>query len=363
MKNRILAASALLAALPGAAEPNAAPVLALSSETALSGELAPSDDLAGPAEPAAAAESAPGADPVARAGPAAPAEAAAAPAPESGPAVGGEVFYSADSDGTEVARAAVDFDPYSASQDRYLGVRLERAWFNPNDRGWQSRDRVYLRAADRLGEWQIRARIGTDGDTVIGSIALNDHAPFRKEFFLERDIVETPQGLDLGLYSTFAGAAVDLPIDDRNVFTALAGVQEFTGDNVRLHLRGSYIHVLRPEWGLSAQLRGRYFHSSDPGEFDYYSPRWYAEVLPVLQVRRFLGGWEAVGAAGLGLQRDSGSDWRSSRYAHARFRSPLGSSDWSANGAFTYTNTPSVTGTSDSGYSYVQFILGVSRRF
>ncbi len=197
---------------------------------------------------------------------------------------------------------------------------------------------------------------------MVGGLSLNDEARFRKEFFVERDIVETRQGLDLGLYSTFAGAAVDLPVNDRNVFTALAGVQAFTGDNVRLHLRANYIHVVKPKLGLSAQLRGRYFRSSDPGEYDYYSPRWYAEALPLVQMRRFVGGWELLGAAGLGVQRDSASDWRASRYAHARFRSPRAGS-WSVNGAFTYTNTPSITGTPRSGYSYVQGTLGVSKRF
>ncbi len=278
-------------------------------------------------------------------------------------AVGGEFFYSSDSDGTEVARAAADYDVRAASADRYLGVRVERAWYNPNARGWEKRDRIYLRAADRFGDWQLRARVGTDGHTVVGSVSLNDGARLRKEFFAERDIVETPQGLDRGIYSTFAGATVDVPIDERNVFTALAGLQAFTGDNVRLHLRGSFVHVLRPQWGLSAQLRGRYFHSSDPAEFDYYSPRWYGEVLPVVQMRRFVSGWELVGAAGLGLQRDSSSNWRSSRYAHANFRNQVSSSDWWLTGDFTYTNTPSVSGTSNSGYSYVQFNAGMSRRF
>jgi hypothetical protein len=351
IKNRILRASVLLAALPAAAEPGKLARLDPPAVLALSDELAAGagqDRAAGPApaadEPPPAPEPAPAADRPSR------------------HAVGGEVFYSTDSDGTEVARAAADFDPWAVSADRYLGVRLERARYNPGERGWQSRDLVFLRAADRIGDWQLRARVGTDGDTVIGAVSLNDEAAARKEFFVERDIVETRMGLDLGLYSTFLGAALDLPVDERNVFIALAGVQAFTGDNVRLHLRGSYIHVLAPDLGLSAQLRGRYFRSSDPGEFDYYSPRWYAEVLPILQMRHFPGGWEVVGAAGLGLQRDSGSDWRSSRYAHARFRSPL-ESGWSLNGAVTYTNTPSLTGTSDSGYSYVQFNLGVSRRF
>lgn len=276
---------------------------------------------------------------------------------------GADFFYSADADDTEIVRAGVDFDLRSRGEQDHLGVRAERAWFNPSGSGWQSRERIYLRAADTIGDWQWRARVGTDGDTLIGSLSVNDDGPARKEFFVERDIVETPLGLERGIYSTFAGAAIDLPADERNIFTALAGVQAFTADNVRLHLRGSYIHVVKPEWGLSAQLRGRYFRSSEPGEFDYYSPRWYAEILPVMQVRRFVGGWELVGAAGLGAQRDSTSDWRQSRYLHGRFRSPAGKSNWSANGAVTYTNTPSATGLSNSGYYYIMVSFGLSRSF
>lgn len=287
---------------------------------------------------------------------------APADTPPPSPAVGTEFFYSTDADDTEVVRAALDFDLRNAGPDSYLGVRAEKARYNPSGTGWEGRERVYLRAADRLGHWQLRARVGTDGDTVIGAVSVNDDSRFRKEAFVERDIVETRAGLDRGIYSTFVGAAIDLPVDDRNVFTALVGVQAFTGENVRLHLRGSYSHVVKPDWGLSVQLRGRYFDSSHPREFDYYSPDWYAEALPIVQMRRFVGGWELVGAAGYGMQRDSGSDWRASRYLHARFRSPLASS-WSVNGAVTYTNTPSATGVSNDGYSYVQFTLGLSRRF
>jgi len=32
-------------------------------------------------------------------------------------------------------------------------------------------------------------------------------------------------------------------------------------------------------------------------------------------------------------------------------------------GGVTWTNTPSLSGASDSGYSYLQFNLGISRRF
>jgi hypothetical protein len=311
------------------------------------------------AAPAETAQAEPPEDSEAR--PAAPPE-GEKPEPRLPPAVATDIFHSSDSDGTEVARAAVELGLGTAEDSRSIGVRAERARYNPAGRGWESRDRIFLRGAEKLGDWQLRARVGTDGDSLIGGLSLNDESKFRKEFFVERDIVETRQGLDRGLYSTFAGAAVDLPLDGRDVFTALAGVQSFTGDNVRLHLRTSYIHVVKPKLGLSAQLRGRYFRSSDPGEFDYYSPRWYAEVLPVAQMRRFVGGWELLGAAGVGVQRDSGSDWRASRYAHARFASPRGSG-WSLNGAVTYTNTPSITGSPRSGYSYVQGTLGISKRF
>jgi hypothetical protein len=290
------------------------------------------------------------------------AQEAASSAAQSGPGTGVEFFYSSDSDGTEVVRGALNFDLRHTGENAYLGISLEKAWYDPASAALESRERIFARAAGTAADWQWRARIGTDGDNVIGSISVNDTSRFRKEAFVERDIIETRQGLAQGLYSTFAGAAVDLPADNRNIFTALAGVQEFTGENLRLHLRGSYIHVVKPDWGLSVQLRGRYFSNSEPREFDYYSPRWFAEVLPVAQVRRFVGGWELVGAAGLGVQRDSDSDWRQSRFVHARFRSPE-RAGWSANGAFTYTNTPSLTGTASSGYSYVQFTFGLSASF
>ena len=327
---RIAALGALLAlTLSGASQPGAQPL--------------PEDSQAGP-EPLAAAPR---------------------PLPEPLPArpgAGVEFFYSADSDGTEVSRAAVDLDISNRGPGRRLGVRVERAWYNPGGAGTVARNRVYLQTEDVLGDWQVRARVGTDGDSVIGSASVNDNSRYRKELFVERDIVETRQGLARGIYSTFAGAAIDVPLNDRNVVTALVGLQDFTGDNVRTHLRANYVHVLAPQQGLSAQLRARYFTNSEPREYDYYSPRWYAEVLPVVQMRRFIAGWEAVGAVGLGAQRDSDSDWRTSRYAHARFRSPE-RGNWQAHGAVTYTNTPSLAGSGQSGYSYVQFLIGASTRF
>lgn len=277
-------------------------------------------------------------------------------------AVGTDLFYSSGSDETEVLSIGINYDFRAISADEYAGVTLERAWYNPAGLREERRDRYFVRAGHEFGNWQMKARVGTDGDSLVGSLSLNDRSRYRKELFIERDIIEARQGLAQGIYSTFVGAAIDLPTDERNVFTTLVGVQEFSGENVRLHLRGNYVHVVKPELGLSLQLRSRWFRNSEPGEFDYYSPRWYAEILPVVQVRRFTRGWELVGAGGLGIQRDSSSDWRESRYLHARVRSPLEGAAWRFNAALTYTNTPSNNG-DVSGYSYVQLMAGAMRAF
>jgi hypothetical protein len=276
-------------------------------------------------------------------------------------AISSDAFFSADGNDTDVIRAGLNLDWHYSGPEKYVGIRLEKAWFNPLGQGWRGRDRIYLRAANSLGGWKWNARVGTDGDTVLGAASLHDESPFRKEFFLEREIVETPEGIAQGIYSTFGGAAIDLPADDRNVFTVLVGLQKFTGDNLRTHVRANYIHVLKPDWGLSAQLRTRYFHSSDPGERDYYSPRWHAQVLPVLQLRRFTNsGWRYLIAGGYGVQRDSGTRWRSARYLNSEVTSPHVLRDWSLTGSLLYTNTPVSTGLT---YSYVQFTLGVTRAF
>ena len=278
----------------------------------------------------------------------------------SAPAAGADVFYSSDAEDTVVLKTGISFDLRYDGPERRLGFRIERAKFTPLGQESRTMERAYVRAADSLGAWKWNATVGTDGRTLLGSASIHDEARIRKELFVEREIVETPLGVTRRIYYTFAGAAIDLPADDRNILTLFAGVQPFTGGNVRSHLRANYVHVVKPEWGLSAQLRTRYFRSSDPGQFDYYSPRWYAEVLPVVQVRRFVDGWQLLGAAGYGAQRDSASKWRSSRYLNARFTSPAFHRDWALTGGLLYTNTPVSTGFT---YRYLQFNVGIARAF
>lgn len=275
-------------------------------------------------------------------------------------AIGTDTFFSTDAEHTDVLKQGLNLDWHYRGPEQYLGVRLEKAWFRPLGKSWQGRSRFYVRGADSLGAWKWNATVGTDGHTLLGSADIHDEAKFRKEFFLDREILETPQGLKRPIYYTFGGAAIDLPADDRNVLTLVAGVQDFTGRNLRTQLRANFVHVLKPESGLSLQLRTRYFHDSVPHEFDYYSPRWYVQAVPVLQLRRFTNsGWRYLLAGGVGVQRDDGSRWHRSSYFNAQLASPP-RHHWSGNAALLFSETPTATGRS---YNYLQLTFGLTRAF
>lgn len=279
----------------------------------------------------------------------------------SGSTAGIEIWSSADSDDTDVMKLLGRVAWLDDGADRYQGIAIEQAWFKPGGGHMRKEQRLYVELADKLGdEWLWKARVGTNGKTWLGSanIRAND---WSKELFLEREITETRRGVDEGIYYTFVGASVDIPASERHVFNAVAGVQEFTGRNERLHLRGSYVHVVKPDIGLSVQLRARYFHSTAPGEFDYYSPKDFAQLLPVVQVRRFSStGWMILGAAGYGAQTATGSGWQSARLAEIRFESPRGANDLHAFGHLQYSNN-SLGGAGD--YHYLLARFGLTKSF
>src|SRR3546814_16285671 len=91
---------------------------------------------------------------------------------------------------------------------------------------------------------------------------------------------------------------------------------------------------------MGMQRRWRSFHNSHPRELDYYSPRRFDEVLPLLRLRRFHGGWMFAAAAGVGQQRASGADWRAARLAELTVESPRTSSAWSLRAPMLYRHTP-----------------------
>ena len=270
-----------------------------------------------------------------------------------------DLIASTDADNTQVVRTGWNLDWSRSGDDQFLGVRLEKALFKPLGQKTTGFERAYLRYADKAGRWSWSGQLGTDGHTAVGALNVTTGSRRRTELFVERDILETPRGVGEGIYYTFGGVAVDLPLSERDSSTVVLGAQEFTGKNVRLHARANYVHTIKSDWGLSAQLRGRYFHSTRPGEYDYFSPRWYAEALPVLQMRRFSGGWRYLVAGGYGAQRDAASGWRSSRYLNGQVTSPAGR-PVRINASVVYSNTPVGSGFT---YDYLQGTLGMTTFF
>jgi hypothetical protein len=275
-------------------------------------------------------------------------------------AIGFDIFASSDADHSDVLKLGLSYDFTHTDLEHYQGIRLETFTFAAKGTRTTTKERGYYEFADTGERWKWNGTIGTDGHSVLGSGSLYTDEAFRQEYFVSRDLVETPLGVSQKLYSTYVGAAYDVPLDDRNTVTALAGVQKFDGDNWRLHLRGRYIYVVEPDWGLSLQMRTRYFQNSSPHEYDYFSPRWYFEAIPTIQVRRFYSGWQYTVAVGWGARRDADTNWKSAALANIAIVSPNVGQGWYMKAGFTYSNMPVSAG---YAYSYEQATLSVLKVF
>jgi hypothetical protein len=272
--------------------------------------------------------------------------------------IGVETLHSSDADLTDVAKWTLSLDFSHADPAHYQGLALETARFTLAGQRDVEEHRAFYRFAGG-DTWKWTGRVGSDGHGVLGSASIHNGAERRQEYFVERDIIETPLGLQHRSYSTYAGGAFDLPFDQRTLLTTVVGVQDFGGDNLRLHYRGNLSYSIAPRHGLSAQLRVRYFRDSDPNESDYFAPGWYAQAMPTLQLRRYHEGWRYAVAAGYGRQRATDSSWRTARLLEASVTSPE-DRDWVLRAGFTYTDTPVNSG---FAYDYRRVFLSLGRVF
>lgn len=262
-----------------------------------------------------------------------------------------ELWVSSDADDSETHKFGLGWDFQRRDIEHWIGVKVENARFSGN--GWSdTQQRVYFRAAGGDAGWRWQVAPGSNGHDLLGSASIHSVDDRRKEFFVERDVLETRTGVEQGLLQTFAGAAIDLPLDRRWTATALAGLQDFgSGDNLRTHLRGNLIYSVLPEKGVSLQLRGRYFRNSVAFEGDYYSPQWYGEALGVLAVRRHVSGYQWRAAAGWGRQRSDVEGWKSARMLELGVDTPRWKRAWLRASA-GYKDTPVLSDTGATRYAY-----------
>jgi hypothetical protein len=280
-------------------------------------------------------------------------------------AAGFDIFASSDADNFQVLKTGISYFPQYENTQNYLGARLEHFLFSSDTGGSGHDERGFINFASSTGDWNWGGTAGTDGRTLLGSGSVSSFGLFgkdniRQEYFVNRDLIETPKGFNQGLYFTFFGGSYDIPLDDRNTVTALVGAQTFSGKNYRLHLRSNYIYVLEPDWGLSLQFRAKYFWDSLPREFDYFSPRWYMEGIPTIQMRRFYERWQFLVAAGYGARRNNGAPWQGAGLAQVSVISPRVGSNWVIDASFLYSNQPIVE---SNTYSYEQATISLIRRF
>lgn len=268
-----------------------------------------------------------------------------------------ELFLSSDADGSETHKLGLGWDWHREDREHWFGAKVEYARFA--GKGWSHEEqRIYARAAGHFGEravdddtWRWRVDAGTNGDTLLGSAALHTEGPNRREIFIEREVVETRQGMLDGQMYTFLGAVIDRPFSERASGNVLVGLQEYGDGNLRSHLRGRLVYVVVPEQGLSLQLRARSYRNSDPFAGDYFSPDWYGEVLGVIALRRVVGGHAWRAAAGAGRQKSAQEDARRARSLEFSYESPRWRRSWLRLNA-GYTDTPVATSTGSSSYSY-----------
>jgi hypothetical protein len=275
-------------------------------------------------------------------------------------AAGFDIFGSSDADAFHVLKTGLSYFPQYENTQQYLGVRLEHFLFSSKTGASGDAERGFVSYADSADNWNWGGTVGTDGRTILGSGSVSTQDTIRQEYFVNRDLVETPQGFNRGLYFTYFGGSYDIPLDDRNTVTALVGSQLFSGKNYRLLARSNYVYVLDPDWGLSLQFRAKYFWDSYPREFDYFAPRWYMEGVPTIQLRRFYERWQLLAAAGYGVRRNNGAAWQGAGLAQLSVISPRFGSNWVIEASFLYSNQPIAESNS---YTYEQAAVSLIRRF
>jgi hypothetical protein len=275
-------------------------------------------------------------------------------AEQSSPALNMQTFFSSDKDGFETFKTTATADFGYQDPEHYCGIALQRARYNGP--GFAATyNRAYLSYADGHDNgdgtfWKWNTLLGGDGRTLLGNAEIyREHADgSREDLFLEREMVETRDGSERGLYYTMLGVAKDFTFNPRWSATGMAAGQDFTGNNTRVIAKGRLVYLLSEDWGITAQLRTRWFHDSRPHEYDYFSPRWFAEWIPTLQMRRFYNRNQFLVALGYGRQHASDNGWTPTKLAEAGWTSPKRGS-WYAKINAGYTNTPSNTG---YGYAY-----------
>lgn len=177
------------------------------------------------------------------------------------------------------------------------------------------------------------------------------------ELIGQRDLVETRAGIDAGTMTNFVAASMDYAASERLTLIGLGGLQVYSDNNWRPHLRGRAIYTLVPEQGFSVQARARGYESNGTAPATYFNPERYVQADVGLRLRHALGDWRVLAAAGFGQEDVEGVDRKGTYYLEARAERSFGNNLWLALSYVLDHSSGSDAASSDYTWHYFRAVL------
>lgn len=241
---------------------------------------------------------------------------------------GATIFMSHDNDNFTTQRIGAEYlAPYERIE-ALTGVRLTELHYGRDN--W-SRDGQQVSVLHRNVEpatakgWQLEAGLlrqgGHDALTADGFYRTTVFTHTGAELMLSRDVVETINALDRGIYFTLAGASMEQPLTPRLTVVGLGARQEFSDGNHRNHARLKLIFQPNLDLGLTLQMRYRTYTSSDIS-LAYFNPSHYDESMLALGWRQRTLGWSGSLTVGAGEQHVANDPATSTRLLELAVQNP-----------------------------------------
>ena len=177
------------------------------------------------------------------------------------------------------------------------------------------------------------------------------------ELIGQRDLVETRAGIDAGTMTNFVAASIDYAASERLTLIGLGGLQVYSDNNWRPHLRGRAIYTLMPEQGLGLQARARGYDSNGTAPATYFNPERYVQADVGLRLRRALGDWRMLAAAGFGEEDVEGVERKGTYYLEARAERGFGNNLWLALSYVLDHSSGSDAASADYTWHYFRAVL------
>lgn len=224
----------------------------------------------------------------------------------------GELGFSRDSDGLEASAFSRGAAPFHAAPYRYTGILARTLRYS--QAGWVADGKaIALQDRRRYSDGWLHidaglARLGGTSVSAAVSRGWFDESGRSVELMLERNLVDSREGIEKNLTATLVGVGGDLPLTTATMLTGTAAVQYVEDNNWRTHLRLRLSHeIVAAPAAVQLQARYRGIRADNPHTGNYFNPRSFDEVLFGAFWRVDRSDWRGILWAGAGTQRVDGN--------------------------------------------------------